>query len=409
MKQFQAVNCGESSAEKGPCCSNAASPSGDCGTVELKPVRSDASDDVCCGNKPPAPKASRFELPGYEVCPFVEDFETTGAGQIPRVKTFWEKRDWAGAVRVRLNLGRNDYKVSPGLYSAGKPGEDSPVLVTANYKLTFDCLRKELGGTDAWILVVDTRGINVWCAAGKKTFSTEEVVERVKSSGLEKIVRHKKIVLPQLAATGVSALAVKKRCGFRVVWGPVRVNDIRAFLNKGMKAEPQMRRVTFALPERIVLMPVEISQILKPALWTLLVLFILSGIGPGVYSITGAWNRGLITAFACFAAVIAGAVATPALLPRIPGKAFSLKGGQAGVVFGLLSVFVFRNDINWAGAAAIVMMTAAISSYLAMNFTGSTPYTSPSGVEKEMKKAIPIQIGAALIGIVLWIISAFPG
>jgi hypothetical protein len=50
-----------------------------------------------------------------------------------------------------------------------------------------------------------------------------------------------------------------------------------------------------------------------------------------------------------------------------------------------------------------------ISSYLAMNFTGSTPFTSLSGVEKEMRKAIPLQAAVALIALVAWVGAAFAG
>ncbi|HQL32652.1 MAG TPA: hypothetical protein PK969_05305, partial [Treponemataceae bacterium] len=69
---------------------------------------------------------------------------------------------------LRLGIGRNKASVTPGLYFIGSPGAASPVLVSANYRLSFDALRKELSGIDAWILVVDTRGVNVWCAAGKE-------------------------------------------------------------------------------------------------------------------------------------------------------------------------------------------------------------------------------------------------
>ena len=42
-----------------------------------------------------------------------------------------------------------------------------------------------------------------------------------------------------------------------------------------------------------------------------------------------------------------------------------------------------------------------------MNFTGSTPFTSPTGVEKEMRMAIPAQVGAVLLAAVIWITAAF--
>jgi hypothetical protein len=56
---------------------------------------------------------------------------------------------------------------------------------------------------------------------------------------------------------------------------------------------------------------------------------------------------------------------------------------------------------------ALIFITMAISSYLAMNFTGSTPFTSPSGVEKEMRQAIPVQAGAVVVALVAWITAGF--
>lgn len=404
MKQLKTADC---MADKpvGPESCGETKACG-CGPVELKAIDCQDSDDVCCGARV-ADKAGPFERAGYRIWPFVETFESTEAGPVPKVKTVLDWKDIAGAVRVRIGIGRENYGLAPGLYGVGKPDADSPVLVTANYKLTFDYLRKELCGTGAWILVIDTRGINVWCAAGKGTFSTEEVIERVKHAGLDRVVRHNTLILPQLSATGVSARAVKKGCGFKVVWGPVRAADVKQFLENGMKADGRMRRVTFTLSERLVLTPVEISQLGNFTLLTLLILFILSGIGPGVFSASSAWTRGLVAVFAYFSGVVSGTVATPALLPWIPGKAFSVKGALSGLVFGVVTAVICRTEINFAAALGIVAFTAAISSFLAMNFTGATPFTSPSGVEKEMRKALPIQIGTALVCVPLWIASAF--
>ena len=128
---------------------------------------------------------------------FVEVFIDTPIGPVPRVKTQLERTDLLGTISARLGIERNQYEIAPGLYSVGNPGQDSPVLVTANYKLSFDTLRRELTSLDAWILVIDTRAINVWCAAGKELFCTREVVRCVNRSMLNKVVRHNQLVLPQ--------------------------------------------------------------------------------------------------------------------------------------------------------------------------------------------------------------------
>ena len=369
-------------------------------------VTSQAEDVVCCG-PPVQPKSSCFAKAGYEIYHFVDDFMETRAGLVPKVITKLNGTDIKGTIFTRIGIGRNNYTISPGLYAIGEAGSDSPVLVTANYKLSFDALRKELKDVNAWVLVLDTQGVNVWCAAGKGTFSSEEVVRQVKRTGLEKVVQHRELILPQLAATGVSAHQVKKRCGFKVVWGPVRASDIKKFLANEQKADTSMRRVTFTLIERMVLVPVELSFLPKPTLWVLLAAFILSGIGSEVFSFNAMWFRGLMVFFAYAISVVAGAVAVPILMPWIPGRAFSLKGTITGLIAGLGIVAVFWNTTNMFEAFALLTCTVVFSSYLAMNFTGSTPFTSPSGVEKEMRKAIPIQVAALLIATVMWIGSAF--
>lgn len=392
-----------------PCCSPTPNPGGfelkDGGLLPMfTPEKED--DEVCCGPKQ-GPRSSPFEKPGYRVQPYVEDFIIAACGPVPRIKTQLDSRDRLGTLRVRAGFGRNNYKVSPGLYALGHPVPDSCVLVTANYKLTFDTLRKELSDLNAWLLVLDTRGINVWCAAGKKNFSSEEVIHQVKNTGLEQVVSHRKLILPQLSATGVSALQVKRGCGFEVVWGPIRAREIKAYLSAGNKAEKSMRRVTFTFLERLVLTPVEITQAAKPLLGVLLFLFIMSGFGPSVFSMTGLWNRGLIAAVAVILGVLSGTVLTPVVLPWVPFRAFSLKGALTGFILGLALIGFFLSPQDILSSLALLLLMATLSSYLAMNFTGCTPYTSPSGVEKEMRRAIPLQAAGAVLGLILWVVSAF--
>jgi len=168
-------------------------------------------------------------------------FVETPAGPVPQVGTKLSFRDMLGSWKARWSIGRMDYTVEPGLYCVGTPGGQSPVLVTANYKMTFDRVRMELSGLDAWILVLDTFGINVWCAAGKGTFGTEELVHRIEAADLGSVVQHRTVILPQLGAPGIEAHEVSRRSGFTVAWGPVRARDIKAFLAAGMGATDEMR------------------------------------------------------------------------------------------------------------------------------------------------------------------------
>jgi len=303
------------------------------------------------------------------------------------------------------------YTVDPGLYALGRPDEKSPVLVTANYKMSFDRLRKALPGRNAWILVLDTKGINVWCAAGKGTFGTEELVTRIGSSGLERVVSNREVILPQLSAPGVAAHQVRKFSGFKAIFGPIRAEDLPAFLDNGMKATAEMRFKTFSTWERFVLIPVELVEALKAALVIAPILLILSGVlGP-----SGFWpnvlNQGLFAVQSLLTAIVAGAVLTPLLLPWLPGRAFSLKSLGPAVFCALLLLLLrWTEGMKATGllemiAWALVILSAA--AYLAMNFTGASTYTSLSGVKKEMRWSLPFQIGGGLVGLVLWVWSMF--
>jgi acetyl-CoA decarbonylase/synthase complex subunit gamma len=301
------------------------------------------------------------------------------------------------------------YTVDPGLYALGNPDEKSPVFVTANYKMSFDRLRKALPERNAWILVLDTKGINVWCAAGKGTFGTEELAARIASNGLEKIVSHREVILPQLSAPGVAAHQVRRLSGFKALFGPIRAEDLPAFMDNGMRATPEMRFKTFPTWERFVLIPVELVGALRAAVMIAPVLLLLSGLlGP-----TGFWpnvlNQGVFAVTALLTAVLAGAVLTPLLLPWLPGRAFSLKSlGPALLCALLLLLWRWKDGVGLSGMLemiAWVLLILAVSAYLAMNFTGASTYTSLSGVKKEMRRSLPFQIGGGVLGLGLWICS----
>ena len=348
------------------------------------------------------------EIPGYQVCSYVADFMTTSAGRVPKIKVELGRDDIVSTLLVRCGIGRQDYRVAPGLYAVGDPDTSSEVLVTANFKLSFDHLRRHLRGLNVWLLVLNTRGVNVWCAAGKGTFSTNELVYRIENCGLGQVVTHKRLIVPQLGATGISARAVKDRSGFRVVYGPIRSRDIPAFLENHRQASPAMRQVTFTAGERFILTPVEVRIVARPVFFMALALWIISGIGPQVFSLEQAWIRGNTGLVMLLAGVFSGAVLTPILLPWLPFRQFGAKGIVAGSVVASLCLYLISPfPGGTAGSVALFLLSVAVSSYLAMSFTGATPFTSPSGVEKEMKRFIPVQLVLMLLATVLWIYSGF--
>ena len=342
---------------------------------------------------------------------FVVGSIETPVGAAPKVASILTWQDKWGTIRARWGVGRMDYTVEPGLYALGNPDNESQVLVTANYKMSFDRLREALPGRDAWLLVLDTKGINVWCAAGKGTFGTEELVKRIRISGLDRVVTHRELILPQLSGPGIAAHLVKKFSGFKVKYGPIRASDLPAYLEAGLIATPKMRLKTFTLRERVALIPIEIVAAFKAALLLMLLFFLLGGLGGPAGYWANVMNYGRFAVIAILTAIISGAVLTPVLLPLVPGRAFSLKGCVVGVVAVFVLLIMRNPDLNfWPGrleALAWLLLIPALAAYLAMNFTGASTYTSLSGVKKEMRLAIPLEIGAGVAGVGLWLMSRF--
>jgi hypothetical protein len=356
-------------------------------------------DETCCGSRQgPVDDGSADRLKDQ---PWTTGRTNTPAGDIPLVSTSLSFADRVGTLRMRLGIGRMTYTISPGLYGVGRPDAQSPVYVTANYKMSFDRVRQALDGLDGWLLVLDTRGINVWCAAGKGTFGTDELVRRIKSSGLAQIISHRKLILPQLGAPGVAAHEIAKRTKFHVVYGPVYAEDIPEFMRAGMKTTPAMRKVRFALKDRLILTPIELSGIARH--WAFLLflgLWILRLLGVRVFSVDFP---------AILAAVVVGAVLVPIFLPWIPGRAFAWKGWLLGLVLAIAVCAIKGLPVmaaGWAATLSYFLILPAISGFLAMNFTGSSPITSLSGVVKEMRTAVPLIALSAVLGVAAMIASA---
>jgi hypothetical protein len=326
----------------------------------------------------------------------------TAANEVKNVSADWTAKDWLGTVAVRFsNHIRMRYKITPGLYSIGAVDKDSPVFVSANYKLSFDILRKSLRGINAYILVLDTRGINVWCAAGKGTFGTAEIVNRIKSTGLDEKVLHRTIIVPQLGAPGIRSNQVLKESGFRVVFGPVRAEDLPEFIERNYDATKEMRTVRFGIIDRMTLIPIEVKPALKLSLPIVIILGLILGLNGHGFSFEKLMELWSPVLLAFGSAVFAGAILTPVFLPVFPFRSFCVKGLICG--FLLCLPFMFNENLNLFARLCFLFIIPALSSYLAFNFTGSTTFTNPSGVKKELKIAFPFYIISSVISAVFFI------
>ncbi len=374
--------------------------------AELKFIKAGAQErePACCG---PVQSAQQSHAREEEWPAWATGTLMTDAGVIPVISTDLTASDHWEHLKCRTSSFRNDYSVAPGLYAVGTPDRNTDVFVSANYKLSFDALRKALKGLSAWVLVLDTKGINVWCAAGKGTFGTEELVRRISFAKLDRVVDHRKIIVPQLGAPGISAPGVKKVSGFKVCYGPVRAEDVGAYIAAGYEATLEMRRVKFSFVDRLVLTPMEINPAMKkyyPAY--ALIMLAIFGLQPTGIFFGDAFSGGLPFLLLGLTAILAGALVTPVLLPFIPFRSFAVKGWITGV----LAVFLCMNFIPMAGRVNSVLLFFTYlffplaSSYVALQFTGSTTFTGISGVRKELKITIPLYISGSVVSLILLLV-----
>ncbi len=367
-------------------------PATRCGCAESLPDTENGVEGSCCpGTLKKAPA-------------WVEGSVTTPISPVSRVSTRLSWSDSWEHFKCRATSFRNNYSVDPGLYAVGNPDRSSDVLVSANYKFSFDLLRRELEGLNSWILVLDTKGINVWCAAGKGTFGTDELVRRIAAVQLDKVVDHRRVIVPQLGAPGVSAHRVERATGFRVLYGPVYARDIPAYVSSGYRATREMRKVRFSLSDRLVLTPMEINPALKKYYFLYAVLILgIFGLSPSGIIFRDAVSGGLPFLLLGLVAVLAGALLTPVLLPFVPFRSFALKGWIVGMLAVFLSMKLIAPLAQWNALllAFTYLFFPLLSSYIALQFTGSTTFTGMSGVRKELRIAIPVYLFAGTVSLLL--------
>ena len=264
------------------------------------------------------------------------------------------------------------WPTEPGLRRLGSPGPLSPVIVTCNYDLTVRRVIRALAGVDAWLVVAPSSGINVWCAAAGGLLGTHQVVTALKTSGVEDVVEHHRAILPQLAATGVIARDVTRRCGWRVRFGPVYAEDIPRYLENGQKkggrgrepanptAGDDMRRVRFGARERL-----EMAAAMGLPL----------ALVAGLLSL---WLQPAFTLPLTLLAVSVG-IAHFFLYDRLPSQPDLVFAGATAVI--ALAVVAFAGG----GTAALVTAAAAslaFSGVLSYDHTGMTPIAGGAHFEQ---------------------------
>ncbi|MBW2168123.1 MAG: acetyl-CoA decarbonylase/synthase complex subunit gamma [Deltaproteobacteria bacterium] len=134
----------------------------------------------------------------------------------------------------RLNIFTDPQRpmtVTEGIYEIGGPDENSPILVTTNFSLTYFIVSGEIEGSriPSWLLIMDTEGLSVMTAWAAGKFSGDVVGSFVKKCGIADKVAHKKIIIPGYAAS-ISGEMEEELPDWEIMIGPRDASLIPKFL-----------------------------------------------------------------------------------------------------------------------------------------------------------------------------------
>ena len=292
---------------------------------------------------------------------------------------------WISVVQTCLRM--LPFPCRTGVIEIGRPGRDAPVLLTGNFRLTVERVRRALDGIDAYLLVANSRGVNVWCAATGGLLTNHDVVSVLKTSGIDERVDHRQVILPQLAATGIEGRYVHRKTDWHVVWGPVEASDIPDFLRAGLETTAEMRSVTFGWRRRI-----EMAVAWAFPISLLGVLLVLPFWREAVVPLVGlVWSASLVLflGFPLYQRRQDGA-------DKGVGFVFFDYGPRAAslvlwlaCVLGIAGAAVAMGEFNWALVLQWAGISLVVLAILGLDLMGSTP-TYKSGLHEDRRLHITL-------------------
>jgi NAD-dependent dihydropyrimidine dehydrogenase PreA subunit len=286
--------------------------------------------------------------------------------------------DWAAEI-VETAFRLVPVPARTGVRIIGHPNRESPVFLTGNYDLTVRRVRRALRGIDAYLIVANSHGVNVWCASSGGHLGTHQVVTALKIARLETRVVHREVIVPQLAATGVEGKEVRRRTGWIVRFGPADAKDIPAYLAAAKEKTQAMRQVIFAWRERLEM----------AAAWATPTSIIAAVIG---------WRHWT----GALALVWAAATAVFLLFDRLPVPERWRQGLMAlGVAAAANLALASSGAFSGTAAAAWSAAAIAVVWLLTFDFAGSSP-TAPAGLFEEKTFRVTLDIERCVGAYTCW-------
>lgn len=276
---------------------------------------------------------------------------------------------------------RRTYAVEPGLYYTGdRYDRETPLLVTANYLLTVVLVARRVRGRNVRLLVVDTDGINVWCAAGKGQLSHDRILEQLERYDRELLTSGRKVrlILPKLSLSGVKLQALHKAKVHPVI-GPVYARDLPTYLSSPPYRDCDEDQVIFGLRMRLFTWLPGLAQYVGYSLAAALVLFVLK------------WLWGVEVPLGLIPLTALLGTAYPLLFPWLPGHRFAVKGLWLAALVSLgLGILALEDWISPPGFLVAVLFTFATALFVGLSYTGNSAVSCYTAVRREIARFLPL-------------------
>jgi ubiquinone/menaquinone biosynthesis C-methylase UbiE len=327
----------------------------------------------------------------------------------PKDRKFKGIRSQMNIYRCLLTGQMDHVPIEPGLYKSGDPDETSPIIVTANYSYTFIKVMRALKRKDAWVLCIDSRGINVWCAARGNNFGNKQLFEAVKASGIEKITKKKTLILPQLSAGGIAAPLIKSEkpdFPFNVLYGPVWAKYLPQFLEERPAKKPEkMKLAKFTVSHRFRAEVTHTTFLFRKIFFWPSIAILLLLIGFIFFDIL------LIEKLWIVAEIWVWLIIANFLIAMLfPITNFTRKFITKGLIFGFINVLFF-SGISWFLKVSLPSIFLSLCFYFwiaffsTMSFSGYTMATSPREIQDEYPVFTKINMTLLIIGLISKVIG----
>ena len=312
-------------------------------------------------------------------------------------KIIFTWRDYFKVLFAWLYNYRRTFSLAPGLYYTGAAYVvTAPLLVTCNYHLTVFTLWRILRKRQIRLLVVDTRGINVWCSSGKGRFSAAEIIKQLARYKKNQLTNEEKLtlILPKLSLSGVSLSELKKLQIIPRI-GPIYAKELPVYLDEQPWKDRKTDVYRFNLADRLFTLGPALVQFLFYGIFIFLGLFIWNYFFPtGIH-----WQIFPIMASIAFFYVI--------LFPLLPTKKFAIKGltlfGLMGAGFILYDLLFRQGAFDFLRMLFYLTFLAGANLFYALAYTGNSGVSNYSLVKREIGTFLPLTF-LCFLGALIFII-----